>query len=872
MQFNKQLRQFKQAWRGMLGALCALAAPAAMAAVSVAVLEQGQRVTTLRITVTSPKLEGVDTSAGRFDRFSQREIGQGGAIGGSENKSFPELPVIGFPLALPVDLKDPAIVDIRPEGTVRRLQARIFPVQPPDTAQAINPDKLPAFEYDADRYLKGGRAPGQETGRDALFKGDANIESFRFSPYGYDPGQQLLTWYDSYLVQVQHAASNCFVIDHLADSKTLQAFDGIDQFVQRIPLPALKYAINQPALTRICPPIGTLPPNLFGARFIIVTHHNFLAAANTLRTHKQSLGISTLVVDTSTVFLGNTATGVRAWLANYYNTHLIKPKWVLFMGDAEFIPTHYDQNNTWDSAKNASDIWYGQFQAGATATTIPPFGIGRFPIDTLTQANTMVSKVIAFENNPPANPIFGQDFYSRMTFASQFQGSGNTDQRWFAETAELIRTHAVGLGYGVRRIYGASAASNPQFWRGGGAIPAALRKPGFAWNGSAADIINAVNAGTSVLFHRDHGWWTGWGTPSFGIGNLAAISVMNNQFPVVFSVNCASGVFDGETVDLPANIVGGGYMSAAEETSVWWAETFVRKSDGALAVIGDTRSSSTVDNSHLAIGLFDAILPGLAGGFGPAVPVRRLGDVLNHAKSYISAVSSGAAVNQHPFDVGGVRPSIEGLRQQLNLYNLLGDPTLQLRTQPPWTFAVINISVIRGIAMLKVPIGPCKTCPENLPRPELITAVLINPKNGEVIGRSLINADGNGQVDLNGFSGNFLVRVGSSDGVTQQAALVETDSDGDGVPDSRDNCVNVKNADQKDSDGDGYGDACDGDVNNDGVVNSVDLALVRNAFGSSGPNPADLNGDGRVNALDLALLRSLFGTRPGPSAWHLPGL
>jgi hypothetical protein len=853
----------------MAGLLCAALAPVAMATVSVAVLEQGSRSTLLRITVSAPKLEDVDTPAGRFQRFSQREVGQGSMLGGVEDRGAPELPVIGFPLALPIDLKDAADVQVMPEGTVQRLQARIFPIQPPDTAQAIKPDRLPPFEFNPDLYLKGGRRPGQEEERNALFKGDANIDLFRFAPYGYDPSQQLLTWHESYLVQVLHPAGECFRIDHLASQKTLPAFDDIDQFVQRMPLPALKFAINQVALTRLCPPLN-LPPNLFGARFLIVTHPNFLAAANTLKTHKQSLGISTLVVNTGTIFLGNTATGIRAWLANYYNTHLIKPKWVLFIGDAEFIPTHYDQNNSWDSAKNASDIWYGQFLAGATATSIPPFGIGRFPVDTLAQANTMVSKVMAFENSPPANPIFGQDFYSRLTFASQFQGSGNTDERWFAETAEVIRGHAVGLGYGVRRIYGASAASNPQFWHGGGAIPAALRKPTFAWNGSATDVVNAVNAGTSLLFHRDHGWWDGWGTPSFGIGNLPAISVMNNQFPVVFSVNCASGVFDGETVDLAGNIVGGGYMSAAEESSVWWAENFVRKSDGALAVIGDTRSSSTIDNNHLAIGLFDAFLPGLAGGFGPATPVRRLGDLLNHAKSYISAVSTGAAVNQHPFDVGGVRPGIQGLRQELNLYNLLGDPTVQLRAQPPWIFSVINVAVLRGAAVLKVPIQPCKTCPENLPRPELITAVLINPKTGDVIGRGRIDAEGNGLIDLKGFSGNFIVRVGSGDGVTQQAALEETDSDGDGVPDSRDNCVNVKNADQRDSDGDGYGDACDADVNNDGAVNSVDLAMVRNAFGSSGPNPADLNGDGRVNALDLALLRSHFGQRPGPSAWHLP--
>ena len=110
--------------------------------------------------------------------------------------------------------------------------------------------------------------------------------------------------------------------------------------------------------------------------------------------------------------------------------------------------------------------------------------------------------------------------------------------------------------------------------------------------------------------------------------------------------------------------------------------------------------------------------------------------------------------------------------------------------------------------------------------------------------------------------------------------LPDLDTDGDGVLDEVDNCVEVPNRDQADSDGDGIGDACEagdplfvrGDVTQDGGVDIADAVKLLQFLFMGADEPlckaaADADDSGALQLTDaVALLNHLFLGGATPAA------
>jgi PKD repeat protein len=381
--------------------------------------------------------------------------------------------------------------------------------------------------------------------------------------------------------------------------------------------------------------------------YIIITIDDYFTAAEQLANWKRRLGYAVEIV-TKAVW---TSTEVKEALAIRYQNYLPKPDYYAIIGDHQDVPGE-------DMGSHVTDLYYGCMD-GPT-DYLPEMARGRISVVSNQSAHIVVNKIINYESNPPLNSTF----YSKATHAAQFQESATPGyaERRFAQTSEEILTymqfqHSFAMG----RVYVTGSATEPTNWNDGSfsageSIPNYLLKPGFPWNGNAADINSRVNSGSLYLLHRDHGYDLGWGDPHYDVGDIDGLN-NGEQTPVVFSINCLTGKFDAPEC---------------------FTEKFLRHPHGgAVGIFGHAEVSYSGFNDGLAMGLIDAIwsTPGLIPNFtgsggvsNPNVsshaPILTLGHVLNHSLVRMTETWGESQYSNE-------------------LFHLFGDPAMKIWSQEP---------------------------------------------------------------------------------------------------------------------------------------------------------------------------------------------
>ena len=381
-----------------------------------------------------------------------------------------------------------------------------------------------------------------------------------------------------------------------------------------------------------------------GAELIIVVKDDFYEEILPLANWRHQSGIETKVVKWSVI--GSTSQNLRDYINNAYFNWTIPPSFLLIVGDADHIPVNYLYNHPYDGKKTGTDLWYTTFEGN---DYLPEIHTGRISVDNETELNTVVYKILNYSKTP----YMGTDWFDHVLLAAY-----NESGRYFIWSSNTVYDYLISIGWNAHRQYQGGTPS-----------------------GSTQGVINCINYGMLIANHRDHGAaqndgysYTGWSYPQFTTNDI--LNNINNgeMWPVMFSLNCDSGWFDGETDQNSGN-----YESIGE--------VGLRVANkGFVAVICSTRVSYSGYNDEFCRGLYDGIFedfdPDYPNG-GSANPydtaVYRISQIMNYGKfwMYDKYIAPGGCP-PYPWT-----PSESVSRATFEMFHDHGDPTMEIWTAYP---------------------------------------------------------------------------------------------------------------------------------------------------------------------------------------------
>ncbi len=257
--------------------------------------------------------------------------------------------------------------------------------------------------------------------------------------------------------------------------------------------------------------------------------------------------------------------------------------------------------------------------------SFPELMVGRLSVDTTSELIAFTAKIVAYESNPYMEAT---DWFQRALMISTNWGaaSAQATKEWVA--SKLMEN-------GFDQVY---TAYHPN-------------------QSSTADIANPINAGVGFVNYRGFGMYTGWVGPDFSSSDITNLIGNGSKTPVITSVVC-----------------GGGNFAANEDPcfgEVWTRIGTFSVPRGAVAFFGPSELyTHTQFNNVIDIGIYSGIFDQGITTLGEAVWNGKFELWRNyHQNTY------------YPFD--------QTPEFYHHIYNLLGDPGMQLWTAIP---QIINVS------------------------------------------------------------------------------------------------------------------------------------------------------------------------------------
>jgi hypothetical protein len=372
---------------------------------------------------------------------------------------------------------------------------------------------------------------------------------------------------------------------------------------------------------------GELPTaEIRSGSILIITMDSYVSQLSDFVEWKTRCGIETVVVPMSEVGSSPSNQDVKDYIQNAYDTWETPPDYVILVGDTY---TSGPAMPCWYVSENrALDATDHPYSLLDGADYFPDVFVGRMSIDTATEAIVASLKAISYERGDAAS----ESWYGRALMCA-----GNYGPSGSRVTSPRQTTLRVGEML-ERRGY---AQVDTVFYP-----PVTLQAP----------ILASINEGVSFVNYRGWGDAEGWHYPKFANDDIYALT-NGDMLPVMTSIVCGTGNYD----------------SWAQDPS--FCEAWIRAgAPGALkggpAIVAPSHANThTKWNNAIDVGIYQGMLFEDLDRFAQAV----LRGKIELYRNFPLDTDPGGAVEFY-----------------FNVYNILGDPSLRLRTEAPADLVVTH--------------------------------------------------------------------------------------------------------------------------------------------------------------------------------------